>query len=98
MPTATTPDTLRIIRASEPKGSTMTVVVAADRRELLEGKEAQALAKRFAISQGFSPRGLSDVPMTCPINEAGETTDAVAMGQEKIAGYATTFKFGAGIN
>ena len=87
-----------IIRASEPKGSIMTVVVYAAKREDLAGKDAQVFAKQYAISRGFSPRGLSNPPMTTPCNSDGETTDEVVKGLEPIVGYISTFQFAAGLN
>jgi hypothetical protein len=71
-------------------------MVRGDSYAELETKEAQHLARQHCLTVGFQARGLSNIPVTHPINEAGETTDAVCTGQETVAGYAKIFQFGAG--
>lgn len=88
---------LHVVKASEPTGMYMTVVIGSNNREELDSPEVQKVAKAYAMQQGFQPRGLADNPLVYPVNEKGESTDGVVTGTEKLAGWESLFRFCAGI-
>lgn len=88
---------IRVIASEPPSGLYMTIRIGADSRDELDNANARDFAKQECMKQGFNARGLSNTPVIYPVNDKGEATDAVALGQEKVAWWESEFKFTTGI-
>lgn len=87
----------RVVSASQPAGIYMTVTLGAPTRELLEGSDAMKAAQAVCGQAGFAARGIVDYPLLYPVNAQGETTQAVALGQEPLHEWRGDYKFTTGI-
>ncbi len=90
--------TLRLVAAPVAKGIYMTVTLAAQTAETLRTPDTLAAAKHIAGQHGFNPRAQKPgSPNVYPVNDKGESTQAVALGQEPIHEWRGDFEFSTGI-
>lgn len=88
---------LRVIQKTVPTGMYMTIRIGSETRADLEGPQAAAFAKQACMQEGFNARGLSNTPQIYPVNEKGEASGAVAVGQEKLAWFESEYTFTTGL-
>lgn len=98
MSTVSPTATLRLVNDPQAQGIYMTVILAADNDAVLRSPEALAAAKNVAGSKGFNPRAQKPMsPNIYPVDAKGESTGAVALGQEPIHEWRADFEFSTGI-
>jgi hypothetical protein len=82
----------------DPNGTETTVVVRARTRAPLDksnGKEAMEFARKAASLQGFRCDAIRGQTGVYPVDESGQTPDALLMpgGEARIAGWQSDFTF-----
>jgi len=77
--------------------NTMLVVLEGDSREELVTLEARNAAINTARQFGFPARGISSIPHPFPIDDKGETSDALIMGGKPIKAWRADYVVSVGL-
>jgi hypothetical protein len=73
------------------------IVIAGDSPQELQGTDVSRMALEKAGQLGLSRPGVSNSTGAYPVDENGQTSDALCMGQGQVVGYRRDFDVRGGI-